>query len=89
VEKRFLNGWLRGGLLTKIAVCSSGFTSSFPSAETPQNACTFLSEKSLLGFQGAFFIGLSDPAGRAVHAKINIMHRNSQRSHVHKGSAET
>jgi hypothetical protein len=47
------------GLLTNIARCSSGLASSFPSAETPPNACTFLSEKSPLGFRGAFFYHLS------------------------------
>jgi hypothetical protein len=44
------------GLLRNIALCSSGFSSSFPSAEAPRNACTFLSEKSPLGFRGTFFI---------------------------------
>jgi hypothetical protein len=47
------------GLLRNIALCSSGFASSFASAETPRNACTFLSEKSPLGFRGAFFYRLS------------------------------
>jgi hypothetical protein len=42
-----------------IALCSSGIASSFPSAERPRNACTFLSEKSSLGFRGAFFYSLS------------------------------
>jgi hypothetical protein len=42
-------------LLTKHCPLFSGFASSFPSAETPQNACTFLSEKGPLGFRGAFF----------------------------------
>jgi hypothetical protein len=31
----------------------------FSSVETPQNACTFLSEKNPLGFRGAFFYRLS------------------------------
>jgi hypothetical protein len=31
----------------------------FSSAETPRNACTFLSEKSPLSFRGAFFYRLS------------------------------
>jgi hypothetical protein len=44
------------GLLTNIALCSSGLHRHFSSAETPRNACTFLSEKSPLGFRGAFFI---------------------------------
>jgi hypothetical protein len=31
----------------------------FSSVETPRNACTFLSEKSPLGFRGTFFYRLS------------------------------
>jgi hypothetical protein len=47
------------GLLRNIALCSSGLPSSFSSAESPRNTCTFLSVKSPLGFRGAFFYRLS------------------------------
>jgi hypothetical protein len=50
------------GLLTNFSLCSS----SFSSVESPRNACTFLSEKSLLGFRGALFYCLSREEFAAV-----------------------
>jgi hypothetical protein len=51
--------WLRGAYWGTLSFVPLALRRHFSSADTPRNACTFLSEKSPLGFCGAFFYRLS------------------------------
>jgi hypothetical protein len=62
------------GLLRNIALYFSGFASLFPSAETPRNACIFLTEKNPLGFRGAFFYRLLREEFSAAQSEPIIFH---------------